>query len=168
MIRLLRAVGILNASIWFGAAVFFTFGVGPAFFSTAMLALLGRPHAGAAVQVVLERYLLLQLICAVIALIHRVTESLYLGRPLPRGMLALLAGLLVLSGLGAYALQPRLHALHQTMYQPGTPPQTRAAAERSFRRTHGVAQAFNLALVAGVLVHLLRITRTPDDPEGWR
>ncbi len=168
MIRLLHVVGILNAAIWFGAAVFFTFGVGPAFFSKDMLTLLGRPHAGAAAQVVLERYFLLHLICAVVALAHLITEAVYLGRPLWRWTLALLVGILLLNCVGAYGLQPKLRALHRTMHGVGTPPQMRAVAGQSFGLWHGVSQGFNLAVVAGVLVHLLRVTQPPEDPGRWR
>jgi hypothetical protein len=50
----------------------------------------------------------------------------------------------------------------------GTPPQLREVAGQSFRLWHGVSQVFNLALVAGVLVHLLHVTRTPQDPGRWR
>jgi hypothetical protein len=168
MIRVLRLVGIINAALWFGAAVFFTFVVGPAFFSKDMRALLGDAHAGAAVQVVLARYFALHQVCAGVALVHLLTEGFYLGRPIWRWPLALLVGILLLSGVGAYGLQPRLRALHRTWRGPGTPPELRLVAERSFHLWHGVSQVFNLVVVAGVLVHLVRVTRPPEEPGRWR
>ena len=162
MINALRIVGVINAAIWFGACVFFTFGVGPAFFSDAMLALLGRPHAGAAAQVVLQRYFLVHQICGVIGLAHLVAESLYLGRPIMRWTLSLLAAVFVLGLVGGYGIQPKLRTLHRSMYTPSNPPALREAAQKSFRVWHGVSQGLNLVVVAGVLVYLLRVTRLSD------
>ena len=44
MINALRFIGIVNAAIWLGAAVFATLGAGPAFFSEAVLRLVGRAY----------------------------------------------------------------------------------------------------------------------------
>ena len=71
MNRFLKWVGLLNAAIWLGATLFFTFAVGPAFFSEKTWALFGWPqnvlaakyYAGAVAQVVLERYFLMQHLC---------------------------------------------------------------------------------------------------------
>ena len=41
MIGLLRFVGILNAAVWFGTAIFFSFGAGLVPFSPEMKTLLG-------------------------------------------------------------------------------------------------------------------------------
>jgi hypothetical protein len=168
MIRWLRNVGILNAAIWFGAGVFFTFGAGPAFFSEDMLRLLGRPHAGAAAQVVLAHYFVLLQVCAGVALVHAIVEAIYVGQPVWRWPLALLLGACLLTCVGAYGFQPKLHALHRTMYAAGTPAQLREVAAQSFRYWHGVSQALNLVLLAAMLVHLLHASRGPQDPGRWR
>jgi hypothetical protein len=168
MIRFLRTLGILNAAFWFGAAAFLTFVAGPAFFSDEMLRLLGRPHAGAAAQVMLGRYFVMLQICAGLALAHAIAEAVYLGQPLWRWSLALVLGIALLTCVGAYGLQPKLRALHRVMYGAGTPPQLREVASQSFRLWHGVSQAFNLALVAGVVVHLLHTTRAPQEAGRWR
>ncbi len=163
MMRVLHRVGVLNAAVWLGASIFFTFFAGPAFFSEAMLNLLGRPHAGAAVQVVLARYFLLQEVCALLALAHLVLEALYLGRPIWRWTLALLVAVLVLVCVSDYGLSPKLHSLHREIYRPGTPPPRSQIAERSFRVWHGVSQVLNLIVVAGVAGYFYRLTLVPTD-----
>ena len=163
MIRVLHGVGVLNAAVWLGASVFFTFIAGPAFFSEDMLAVLGRPHAGAAAQVVLARYFLVHEVCALLALTHLILEGLYLGRPIWRWTLALLAALLLLVCIGDYGIQPKLHSLHRAMYRPGAPAAVQQMAGRSFRGWHGVSQVLNLIVVAGVFGYYLRLTLTPTD-----
>jgi hypothetical protein len=162
MIAFLRFLGVTNAALWFGASVFFSLSIWPAFSSNGMLSLLGRPHAGAAAQLVLERYFLLHQLCAAIALFHLVAEALYLGRIIHRLSLTLLLTLLTLGLVGGYALQPRLESLHTTKYHPTTLEEDRAHAEFSFRLWQGVSWTLNLILVGGVWVHLIRVTRAPD------
>jgi len=164
MIRVLHAVGILNAAVWLGVSVFFTFVAGPAFFSEDMLALLGRPHAGAAAQVVLARYYLLHEVCALLALAHLIWEAIYLGRPIWRWTLALLAALLLLVCVGDYGFRPKLHSLHRATYRPGTPEPMQQMAERSFRMWHGLSQTLNLIVVVGVFAYFYRLTLVQTDP----
>src|SRR3989442_11060570 len=83
--------------MWFGASIFFTFSVGPAFFSDKMIGLLTRPYAGAAAQIVIERYFFFHEMCGVIALAHLVAEWLYMGKPLQRLTLWLLLGIFALA-----------------------------------------------------------------------
>jgi len=171
VIGFLRIVGVINAAVWFGATVFLTFFVGPAFFSESMLKLFGeaagRFYAGAAAQIVLERYFYLQLGCSILALVHLVAECVYLGRPLIRWTLSLLGALLVLAAVGGYGLQPKLRTLHWQKYDPRVSVEIRQVAERSFRRWHGVSQVLNLVALAGVTVYLLRVTR-PSDASRYR
>lgn len=163
MIGFLRIVGILNAALWFGASIFFTFFVGPAFFSEAMVGLLSKPYAGAAAQIVLERYFLLQLICGLVALGHLVGESLYLSRPILRWSLTLVAAIFVLGLVGGYGIQPRLKQLHLQMYAASTTPEVKETARKSFRVWHGLSWAANLAALGGITVYLFRIARQGDN-----
>jgi hypothetical protein len=162
MIAFLRFLGVTNAALWFGASLFLMLSVGPAFFSEAMLRLLGRPHAGAAAQLVMERYFVLFQMCAVIALLHLVAEALYQGRVINRLTLILLLTLLGLGLIGGHGIQPRLQSLHAQKYHPASTEEDRAHAEVSFRVWHGVSWTLNLLMVGGVWVHLLRVTRAPD------
>lgn len=163
MIGFLRILGVLNAALWFGASVFFTFFVGPAFFSEAMLNLLGRPHAGAAAQIVLERYFLLQLLCGLVALGHLVGESLYLSRPIFRWSLSLVAAIFILGLVGGYGIQPKLKQLHLQMYAVNTTPAVKETARKAFRLWHGLSWAVNLVALGGITVYLFRIARQGDN-----
>lgn len=174
MIGFLRFVGIANAAVWFGSGIFFTLAVGPAFFSEGMINLfgagnpqVGRAYAGAAAQVVLERYFLFHQICGGIALVHLLSEWIYMGRPLKRLSLFLTCGLLILGFIGGYSLQPRLQALHRTLYAPSSTIEQREAARKSFQLLHGVSQMLNLVVLGGVLVYLWRVT-TPGSAYRFR
>jgi hypothetical protein len=165
VIGFLRFLGVANAAVWFGAAIFFTFAIGPAFFSDKMMALLGsgnaeigRIFAGAAVQLVLERYYTLHHVCGLIAILHVVAEWLYMGKPLQRLTLWLLLGIFSLGVIGGYGLQPRLQGFHRIRYAPGSTLQQREQAKRSFNTLHAVSQVLNLIVTAGVLVYLWRVT----------
>jgi len=162
----IRFIGILNASVWLGAVVFFTLSAGPAFFSDKMLQLLGRPHAGAAVQVVLERYYLFQYCCAAIAVLHLLVEWLYTGRPLQKvrlGMLVVLLFLVLLSGMW---LEPKLERLHREVHgiRAAPAPAQVEKARRSFGWWHGTSQFFNLLTLAGLLANFWYITHPQDSP----
>lgn len=167
MIGFLRFVGILNAAVWFGSAIFFTFGAGLAPFSAEMKTLLGPNNypyfSGAIAQILIARYFHFQLACSLIACLHLVAEWLYLGKFPQKLQVGLLIGLCSAALLGGYWLQPRLHALHAIKYAVNTPPEIRAAADRSFRAWHGVSQVINLLLVGGLAAYLWRAAN-PSDP----
>lgn len=160
-------MGVANAAVWFGTSIFFTFSVGPAFFSDKMIQLLTRPYAGAAAQIIIERYYLMNEICGVIALAHLVAEWLYMGKPLQRLTLWLLLGIAAVGLMGAHSLQPRLKELHRTMYSPGLAPQQIEQAKHSFKVWHGLSQVLNLVVISGVTVYLWRVT-TPGSGYRYR
>ena len=170
MIVFLRFIGVTNAAIWLGAAIFFTLGVAPVFFTEELRQLLHGPFwPGVIAQMVLERYFHLQYVCGVIALVHQVAEWLYLGRALRRLTLGLLVGVMCLSFLGGLWLQPKLHRLFLTkygasaQYQPATvPAEERAQATRLFGLWHGISQAVNLLVLGGLIVYFWRVSH-PDD-----
>ena len=166
VIGLLRFVGILNAGVWLGAAIFFTFGVGLAPFSPEMKSLLGPNNSpyfsGAIAQILIARYFHFQLVCGVVAIVHLLAEWLYLGKHAGKLQVGLLVGLCSAALIGGYWLQPRLKALHATKYRLNTRPEIREAASRSFGAWHGVSQAVNLLLVAGLGAYLWRATNSSD------
>ena len=167
VIGFLRFVGLLNAAVWFGAAIFFTFGVGLAPFSPEMKSLLGPSNApyfsGAIAQILIARYFHFQLACAAIAVLHLLAERLYLGKHPQKLQAGLLIGLCAAVLIGGYWLQPRLKALHATKYGTGARPEIREVANRSFRAWHGVSQMVNLLVVSGLAVYLWRAAN-PSDP----
>ena len=167
MIGFLRFVGILNGAVWFGSAIFFTFGAGLAPFSPEMKALLGPKNApyfsGAIAQILIARYFSCQIVCAGVAVLHLLAEWLYLGKQPQKLQVGLLIGLASAALIGGYWLQPRMKALHTTKYGLNTRPEIREAADRSFRAWHGVAQVVNMLMVGGLTVYLWRVTN-PSDP----
>ena len=160
-------MGVANAAMWFGASIFFTFSVGPAFFSDKMIGLLTRPYAGAAAQIVIERYFFFHEMRGVIALAHLVAEWLYMGKPLQRLTLWLLLGIFALGLVGGYSLQPKLRALHRTIYGPGSTAQQIDQAKQSFKLWHATSQALNVVVLGGVAVYLWRVT-TPGSGYRYR
>lgn len=167
VIGFLRFVGIVNAAVWLGAAVLFTFGAGPAVFSEDMSALLGPANfpyfSGAIAQVLIARFFKLQLICVGLALAHLFVEWLYLGRLPGRLTGGLLALVLALGLVADFGFQPRIKQLHAAKYAVNAPVESREAAARSLRVWHGTAQGFNLLLLVGLTAYLWRVAN-PTDP----
>jgi len=166
VIGFLRFVGILNAAVWFGSAVFFTFGAGFAPFSSDMKNLLGPNnypyYSGAIAQILIARYFHFQVACGLVAVLHLLAEWLYLGKLPQKLQVGLLVGLCSASLLGAYALEPRLKTLHAIKYGVNTRPETRQIADRSFKAWHGVSMVVNLLVVGGLALYLWRAANPPD------
>ena len=159
MLGILRIIAIVNAAVWFGSVIFFTFAAGPVFFTDEMTRLLGKPYAGAAAQLLVHRYFIMQQWCAAVAIAHLIAEWLYTGRPFHRLILLLLMSLFVIGILGGYVLQPRMHELHLKKYAVQTPPQVKQSAGRSFAILHGTSMVLNLLVIGGVLVYLWHVTK---------
>ncbi len=166
VIGFLRFVGMLNAAIWLGAAVFFTVGAMPALVAHDVQVLLGERYfnyiAEGISQVMLTRYFYWHIFFALVALAHVLTEWLYLGRIVPRFWPGLLAGLLALSLMGGFWLAPRLTHLHRLQHAVNLQPAERDTAARSFRTWQGVFQAINVLMIGGVAVYFWRVTHPPD------
>jgi len=167
VIGFLRFVGIANAAVWLGAAVFFTICAGPAVLSADMQGLLGPKYfpyfSGAVAQILLARYFHFHLACATIALLHLLAERIYLGRRAHRLWLGLLAALLGFSLLGSVWLGPKLARLHRAQHVLSAAPAEREAAAKSYRLWHGVFQAVNVLMIGGVAVCLWRVANPPDE-----
>jgi hypothetical protein len=161
VIGVLRFVGLMNAAVWLGSAVFFTVGAGPAVFSQDMKDLLGANNypyfSGAIAQVIMARYFHLQLVCGIVALLHALAEWLYLGRPPRKFGLGLLVGLIALGLVGGFWLQPKIKELHTAKYAVNIPSAVQAAKAKSLRVWHGATQTANLLVLAGLAVYLWRV-----------
>lgn len=153
----LRCLGITNAAVWFGAAIFFTAGIEPAFLAPDM-GFLPESHSGVAAQLILERYFALQYWCGGLALVHLVGESLYTGRTLFRWPVYLVVGLLLWGCLGAFWLQPKLIQLHVQKHGVRATELQRASASKSFARWNAFAQTGNFFLIIGLFVYLIEVT----------
>jgi hypothetical protein len=166
VIGLLRFVGLLNAAVWLGAALFFfffAFGPFPALDSMETQELLSArnfPYFSVAIeQLLASRFLHWYLTCSIIALFHLVGEWLYLGRYPQRMWLVLVLALLLGGLVQAFVLQPQLKQFHRLRF---TRPDLHEAADRSFRAWHRAAAALELVLVGGLLVYLWRVANPPD------
>ena len=167
MIGFLRFVGLLNAAVWLGAAVFYTLNAAPALVSVDVQSVLGArsfPYfSGAIANIVLLRYFHLHFVCATLALIHVVAEWLYLGRAPRRIWTGLLVTLFWLGLLGSFWLGPKLGELHRNQYRSNTPPGEREAASKSFHAWQGVLQVVNVLMLAGVAVYFWRAAHPSDE-----
>lgn len=156
----------MNAALWFGAAVFFTFGASPAAVSPQVQSLLGQnnyPFFSVAIgQVMAMRYFHWHLVCSLVALLHLMAEWLYFGKYPRRIWLGLVLGLCLIGVIQAYGLQPRLQQLHRLQFSRARP-ELRHAAGRSFRAWHTVSTVLDLLMVAGLAVYVWRVAN-PSNP----
>jgi glycerol-3-phosphate acyltransferase PlsY len=168
VIGFLRFLGILNVGVWLGGAVFFTFGAALAIFSQETQNLLGPKNysyfSGAIAQIVVARYFRLQMVCCVIALLHVLAEWLYCGKTPRKMRVSLLIGLVTISLFGDFGLQPILKKLREVKYSATATAAQREAASRSFGAWHGISQAVNLLMLAGLTLYLWRLTNPPEEP----
>jgi hypothetical protein len=163
MQALLRFAGILNAAIWLGAGIAVSFVVLPVLFTPAVTpGLMPKFHAGRLAELVLNRYLVLQLVCATVALLHLYAERRQTGRPADRKSVSLLVGLLTLAAFGTFWLAPKMERLHLEKYAVNRTAEQQAAASRQFAGWHGVSQAANLVMLAGVLFHFWKTAKVPS------
>ncbi len=164
MTVVLRLIGVMNAAVWFGGALFFSFGVAPAFFSQEMKGLFGEVYTGVIAQLVFERYFVLFYWCGAIAVVHLLAEWVYLGKPLHRLTLGILIGVYLIGLFGGLWLQPKLQRLHQTKYARAelVTPALRTQAARSFRIWHGVSEITNLLALGGLAVYTWRVSNPPN------
>jgi len=160
VIVVLRAIGLLNIAVWFGAGFFFTVAVAPAFFSMEMKTILGDANypvfSGRLAMLVVSRYYILHYWCGSIALLHQLAECFYLGKPLQRLNFGLLVAICCLSLFGGLWLQPSLRKLHEIKYGRNElylPAQKQQAAH-AFRVWHGVASAINVLVLGGLGFYL--------------
>jgi hypothetical protein len=154
-------VGILNAAVWCGSAIFMVAGL-PAIFSAKLKELLTVPGTGFAAEALVARFFQVQYVCGMIALAHLAAEWLYAGRPARRLNLGLVMGLLWVGIIGGVWLQPKMTELHRIKYF-GRTSQEREQAGKTFGMWHGISEGVNLLVIAGLVVYLWRVSN-PDDP----
>jgi hypothetical protein len=155
----LRTLQLAVVAVWLGASVFLTFFVGPALFSPEVLRVIPKYHAGRVAQVILGQFFWLQLACGSAAILVSLMGWAYGGtRQRPWSTLMLLGAVLVVLVAGR-TLPPRMERWHAIQYAPNTTPAEKTAAQKSFRRLHGVSQVANLAVMIGVTLYFLQLTR---------
>jgi hypothetical protein len=168
VIVLLRLVGVMNAAVWFGAAVFLSFVAAPVFFTPLLKNNIGEVWPGVIAQMIFERFFVLQYICSILALVHMFAEWLYLGKPLTRLTTSVLVGLFLIVFSGGLWVAPRLKHLHEVKYGYGRGAGTTQAqhdqAAKSFRTLHGVARTLDIIALCGLAIYVFRVTTPPNGP----
>ena len=147
-------MGLVNAAVWLGGAVFFVVAARPAMFSPEMKAVLQETRhfpyfAGAMAGVVSARCLHFHVVCAAVALFHLLAEWIYLGRPARKVSLGLLSGLLALALLAGMGIEPRLKTLHAQRHLHAQAAERERAA-RSFEKWHIAVHLVYLVLIGGL------------------
>jgi hypothetical protein len=167
----LRFIGVVNTAIWLGAGIFFAAVALPAIFSQSMnkevfQQAVDSPfysyYPGGVAVVLFRRYFVLQYICGFIGLLHLCAEKLYLGRAFPRLGTSIVAGALCLSLIGGIWLQPRMEALRNIKYH-GHSQEEKDKAAHSFGMWHGISEFTNFVVLAGLLIHITRVSRPPNE-----
>ena len=155
-------MGLLNAAVWCGSAIFLVIGL-PALFAPDLKRLLTAAGVGFAAQAIVARYFVLQYWCGGIALVHLLAEWLYCGRPLWRLNLGLLVVILSLSLAGGMVAQPKMRALHVTKYFGRTSEQQMQAA-KAFAAWHAASEAANLLAIGCLVCYLWQVSREQEPP----
>jgi hypothetical protein len=167
VIAFLRWIGLVNAAVWFGASLLFTFVIAPAFFSPEMRQILGEQganyvHSGRLAAVVQARFFVLQHWCGAIAILHFLAEWVYLGKPMQKLTLGLLLGLFGLGLIGGLALQPKIIELHRVKYSLSSNAEQKAQATHSLKAWHGSASVANLLVLSALAVYFVRLNQSSD------
>jgi len=158
----LRFVGILNAAVWCGSAIFLTIGL-PAVFSPELKKLLTAPGVGFAAEAVVARFFLLQYWCGAIALAHLLAEWLYGGRPVRRLNLALVLAMWMVALAGGLWAQPKMREWHAIKYF-GKTIELQTQAGQSFALWHAASESANLLVIGGLILYLWRVSLPPASP----
>jgi len=156
----LRIIGVFNAAIWFGSAIFFTFGIAPGIFSDEMKRVFGDFYVGVIGQNLIGRYFAVTLICGVVALLHFFAEMFYMGKPFRRFTFALIIIVLALGLLAGYVFAPKIKTLHHQRYLG--PLTERPAAEQQFKRLHATSMIGNLISLVALVTYTWQVTNPSD------
>lgn len=165
VIGFLRVLGLMNAAVWLGSAVFFVIGAEPATGSQQMTELIGTrnfPFFSVAIeQIISARFLRIYLLCAAVAVVHLGAEWLYLGRYPKRRWLGIVVALCFLGLIQAMIVGPALRKSHHVNFRQNVTTQERESAAKSYRSWHRVSASLNWVMVFGLGFHLWRVA-TPS------
>jgi hypothetical protein len=151
----LRFIGLLNAAVWCGSAIFLALGL-PALFSPELKRLLTDAGVGFAAEAIIARFFIVQYWCGAIALIHLFGEYIYFGKQAWRLNFVLVTTVLVLGLLGGWWVQPKMRTLHIVKYFGKTTEQ-RTQADKSFKAWHATSEGVNLLVIGGLICYLWRV-----------
>ena len=166
--KVIQLIGILNAAIWLGGAVFFTFIAGPAFFSPDLEPILPKPENGIAARYLIGKFAAFQIACASIAVINLIVGCNWKAYSNPKPQALILAAIILLTGAGMFFLTPKMDALHQLKYADyfglQATDEKKDAASRAFGQMHGLLQVGNLLVLVGLLLNFVLCWKTASEP----
>ncbi len=163
MLRYVRLAGLLNAAVWLGGCVFFTFAAAPAIFQPEVKRLLQEYNTGMVAQFLQERYFAFQVVCGALAAVHAGVEWAFFRPDRALKARLLLAGVCLLTLAGAFGLLPRLKSLYQAKHAAATPA-LREEAAAAFRGFHGASMGLNLLVVGGLAFYVASLGMTVGSP----
>ena len=162
--KVIQLVAALNAAIWLGGAVFFTFIAGPTFFSPELETILPKPENGIAARFMIGKFTAFQIACASISVI-----SLLIGWRLKisshqKYQALLLFFVILFIGVGTLLLTPKMDAAHQLKYadyyQLAATPIAKEDASKVFGLLHGLSQVGNLLVLIGLVINFIFCWKT--------
>jgi hypothetical protein len=151
----------MNAAVWLGAAVFFTFGIGTAVFSPEMKRIFGDYYPGIVAQLLLKRYFTLHLVCGLIALLVAGAEMFYTRRRIQKLTFALFLVPLLIGVFGGWVLQPNMTPLHHAKYHAPSADE-KALAGQQFGRLHALSSVLNLVSLGFLVAYVWRVANPPE------
>ena len=153
--KIVALIAALNAAVWLGGSVFFTFVAGPAFFSPELEFILPKPENGIAARYLIGKFTAFQIACACIALITMVLGWRWNVRRFQKMQALVLGTVILLIVCGLVFLTPKLDALHQMKYADyfglTITPEEQQQATKQFGPLHGLSQVGNLLVLLGLL-----------------
>tara|TARA_B100001971_G_scaffold22967_1_gene17927 strand:- start:96 stop:641 length:546 start_codon:yes stop_codon:yes gene_type:complete len=166
--KVIQLIAALNAAIWLGGAVFFTFIAGPAFFSPDLEPILPKPENGIAARYLIGKFAAFQIACASIAIISLAIGWRWNANHNQKPHALLLIGIILLIVTGILLLTPKMDTAHHLKYadyfglQATT--EKKDAASRTFGQLHGLSQVGNLLVLISLLVNFILCWKTATEP----
>lgn len=154
----------MNAAVWFGAAVFFTFLVWPLLASGYFKSIVADERMTFVWLETLDRFFLLSSYCGAIALFHQAVEWLYTGKAVKRVMLSVTVTLFLLSLFGYYVLEPKMQRHHFAQVTVDVAPDAAKASAKAFGILRGMTHASTFALLGGIGFYLWRLSAPQPGP----
>lgn len=144
-----------------------TFGAAPGVVSPGMEKLLGPknfPYFSEAIsQILWGRYYHFQVICGIVAILHVLSERLYLGKSPEKLWLGLLLALFTITLLGAAIVQPKVKELNTARFASNLRVEERQAADRGFLTWRNFLRVVNIFGIGGLGIYLWHMAN-PADP----
>ncbi|MCF7669869.1 MAG: DUF4149 domain-containing protein [Verrucomicrobia bacterium] len=171
MIALLRIIGLINASVWLGAAVFFTFSVSPALRSKPIIALFStggtsdtaQAYLGALYHIVLGHFHVWQITCAIIALACLLALRVLSGKPARLIMFYLLIGLLGAGLVGRFWIQPELKRIHTIRFSTKNDQTMKLEYRKTYLNRYRLSTILNILSIVGISAFFLKsIGESPE------